>query len=345
MKTGFMDILRILAAFCAVWVAVRFLLPLFLPFVLGLGLALAAEPLAGGLVRRGAPRGLAAGIGVTVTFFLLVIAVLFLGALALQQLRLLTGVLPDLEQAARSGLTLLQQWGLSLTDRLPQNVRPLVEENLTAAFSDGTAFVEQGVRFFLGLAGNLLTQVPDSALTVGTGIISAYLFSAKLPSLRSWVRHKLSRERLAKLVAGAKKLRLAVAGWLTAQCKLMGVTFALLLAGFLLLRIAHGPLWAAVVALVDALPVLGTGTVLIPWAVVSFLQGNVPRAIGLGGLYLTVSVTRSMLEPRLLGHHLGLDPLVTLMAVYVGFQLWGFPGMLLAPMMAVALAQLNPGKS
>lgn len=344
MKTSFMDILRVLAAFCAVWVAARFLLPLFLPFVLGLGLALAAEPVVGSLCRRGAPRALGAGIGVTVTFFLIAIAVLLLGALVLRQLRLLALVLPDLERAARSGLTLLQQWGLSLADRLPQSIRPLVEENLTAAFSDGTALVERGARFLLGLAGSLLAQVPDSALTLGTGIISAYLFSGKLPGLRAWLREKMSRERMAKLVAGAGKLRQAVAGWLTAQCKLMGVTFLVLLAGFLLLRVAHGPLWAVVVALVDALPVLGTGTVLIPWAAVSFLQGNVPRAIGLAGIYLTVSLTRSMLEPRLLGHHLGLDPLVTLMAVYVGFQIWGFPGMLLAPMLAVAFARLTPGK-
>lgn len=345
MKLSFMDVLRMLAAFCAVWVAVRFLLPLLLPFVLGLGLALAAEPVVGFLARRGAPRGLGAGIGVTVTFALLAIALLFLGALVLRQLGLLAGVLPDLEQAAQSGLTLLRQWGLSLADRLPQSIRPLVEENLAAVFSDGTALVEQGVRFLLGLAGSLLTQVPDSALTLGTGIISAYLFSAKLPKLRCWFQKKLSRERLAKLAAGARRLRLAVAGWLTAQCKLMGVTFVLLLAGLLLLRVRYAPLWAVVVALVDALPVLGTGTVLIPWAVVSLLQGSPARAIGLGGLYLTVSLTRSMLEPKLLGHHLGLDPLVTLMAIYVGFQLWGFPGMLLAPMIAVAFAQLTPGKT
>lgn len=345
MKNSFVDALRILAAFAAAWVAVRFLLPLFLPFVLGLGLAMAAEPVAGFLCRRGAPRALGAGIGVTITFCLLTLAVLFLGALVLRELRLLAGVLPALGQAAQSGLTLLQQWGLSLAERLPQSIRPLVEENLTAAFSDGTALVEQGVRFLVGLAGSLLTQMPDRALTLGTGIISAYLISAKLPRIRTWMRQRLSGERLARLLAGGKRLKSAVGGWLTAQMKLMGVALALLMAGLTLLRVRYAPLWAAAITLVDALPVLGTGTVLIPWAVVCFLEGSVPRAIGLVGLYLTVTLTRSMLEPKLLGHHLGLDPLVTLMAIYAGFQLWGFPGMLLAPVLAVATAQLTPGKT
>lgn len=345
MKNSFVDALRILAAFAAAWVAVRFLLPLFLPFVLGLGLAMAAEPVAGFLCRRGAPRALGAGIGVTITFCLLTLAVLFLGALVLRELRLLAGVLPALGQAAQSGLTLLQQWGLSLAERLPQSIRPLVEENLTAAFFDGTALVEQGVRFLVGLAGSLLTQMPDRALTLGTGIISAYLISAKLPRIRAWLRQRLSGERLARLLAGGKRLKSAVGGWLTAQMKLMGVALALLMAGLTLLRVRYAPLWAAAITLVDALPVLGTGTVLIPWAVVCFLEGSVPRAIGLVGLYLTVTLTRSMLEPKLLGHHLGLDPLVTLMAIYAGFQLWGFPGMLLAPVLAVATAQLTPGKT
>ena len=345
MKISFVDTLRTLAVFVAVWVVVRFLLPLFSPFVLGLGMALAAEPVAGFLCRRGAPRALGAGIGVTITFCLLTLAVLFLGALLLRELKLLAGVLPDLERATRSGLTLLQQWGLSLADRLPRSVQPLVEENLTAAFSDGTALVEQGVRFLVGLAGSLLTQVPDRALTLGTGIISAYLISAKLPRLRAWLGEKLSRERLAGLLTGAKRLKTAVGGWLTAQLKLMGVTLAVLMAGLTLLRVRYAPLWAVGIALVDVLPVLGTGTVLIPWAVVCFLEGSVPRAIGLTGLYVTVTLTRSMLEPRLLGRHMGLDPLVTLMAIYAGFQLWGFPGMVLAPVLAVAAAQLTPGKN
>ena len=65
------------------------------------------------------------------------------------------------------------------------------------------------------------------------------------------------------------------------------------------------PVWAALVALVDALPILGTGTVLVPWSVVCFLQGDTPRALGILGIYITAAVTRSMLEPKLLGKHLG----------------------------------------
>lgn len=342
MKNGFSYAISVLGVFLGVWLGVRFLLPLFFPFLLGLLLALAAEPMVGFLHRKGAPRGLSAGIGVTTAFCFLAILLLLLGAFLVREIRMVAGVLPNLEEAAQSGLTLLQSWLLSLAAQTPESIQPLLEENVSSFFSDGTALLDQGVRFVLGLAGSILSQVPDSALTLGTAVISAFLFSAKLPKIRQWVDRRLPKERLRRLLSGAKNLRHAIGGWLAAQVKLMAVTFSLLAAGFLLLRVSYAPLWAVVVALVDALPVLGTGSVLVPWAVVCFLQGDGARAIGLLGLYLTITLTRSMLEPKLLGRQLGLDPLVTLMALYVGYKLWGFGGMILAPMLAVLAMQLAP---
>ena len=136
----------------------------------------------------------------------------------------------------------------------------------------------------------------------------------------------------------------AVWGWLLAQCKLMGVTFVILLLGFVLLRIPYAVFWALGVSLVDAFPVLGTGTVLLPWSLVCLLQGDSPRAIGILGIYVAASLIRSALEPKLVGRHLGLDPLITLMALYAGYKLWGIGGMILAPMLAVTATQIVPDR-
>ena len=115
------------------------------------------------------------------------------------------------------------------------------------------------------------------------------------------------------------------------------ITFLVALTGMLLLRIPHGPLWAGVVALVGAFPVLGAGTVLLPWSLICLLQGETARGIGLLGIYAAAALTRSILEPRLVGRQLGLDPLVTLFALYAGYKLAGLAGMLLAPMAAVTI--------
>ena len=90
-------------------------------------------------------------------------------------------------------------------------------------------------------------------------------------------------------------------------------------------------------ALVDAIPILGTGTVLLPWALVSLLQHQHLRSVGLLLTYAAAFLTRTILEPRLVGRHLGLDPLVTLIFLYLGYRFWGILGMLLAPMLAAAL--------
>ena len=112
--------------------------------------------------------------------------------------------------------------------------------------------------------------------------------------------------------------------------------------GFLLLRVQYAPLWAMVVSLVDALPILGTGTILVPWSLVCLVQHDTARALGLLGLYAATAVTRSTLEPKLLGRQLGLDPLVTLISLYVGFRLWGIVGMMLGPLLVITVISSFP---
>ena len=123
------------------------------------------------------------------------------------------------------------------------------------------------------------------------------------------------------------------------------VTFAIVLGGFLLLGVRQKLLMALVTALVDAVPLLGTGTILLPWTLVSLLSGEPVRAVGLLGIYVTALITRSALEPRLLGRQLGLDPLAALAALYIGYRIWGFGGMILAPILTVTAKELCRGNS
>ena len=268
--------------------------------------------------------------------------VLLLAAFMLREVRLLAGTLPDLEAAALSGIGRLQSWALSLADHTSPGVRNLLRDNVTVLFSDGTAMLSRATPFVLSFAGNLLTHVPDSALTLGTGLISAYLISAKLPRIKRWILRRIPKDRLKTVLAALKRMKTALGGWLLAQAKLMGLTLLILLLGFWLLRIPHAPLWALGVGLVDAFPVLGTGTVLLPWSLLCFLQRDTARAIGLLGIYATVTLSRSILEPKLVGRHLGLDPLAALMALYIGYKLWGIGGMILSPLLAVTALQLVP---
>ena len=342
MSPRFRKFLTILLAISVIYICVQYLLPLFLPFLLGAALALAAEPMVrffSGKLRM--PRALSAGIGVTMAFLFLALAVMMLLAFALRELRTLAGILPDLEQTVLSGMDALSGWMLRMAQRAPDGLRSLLIRNVTEVFSGGAALLDRVMNWILSLATGILTRIPNSALLLATAIISSFMISAKLPRLKESCRSRFPREKLRPVLETLHHLKTTVIGWLKAQLKLCGVTGLLCTAGLLLLRIPHAPLWALLIALIDALPILGVGAALIPWSLTAFLQGDRFLAFCLLGLYALCAISRSVLEPRLLGRQLGLDPLVTLIALYCGYRLWGIGGMILSPMLAVTITQLT----
>ena len=343
MRSGTGRTLTLIGIFLAVWLAGRLILPLVFPFLLGAALAAGAEPAVSWLHRRaGIPRPLGSFIGVTGIFCLLALGAALVCALLLRELGLLAAVVPDLGSTVKNAATTAENWLMRIADRVPAGVQPLVREGIRSTLTDGTALVDRGLGYLLDLAGTLLGHIPDSALTLGTAILSGFMISAKYHRLRGWFLRKLPRKQLRPVIETFRRVRRTVVRWLAAQLKLSGVTFSILLAAFLLLRIRYAPLAALAVAMVDAFPVLGTGTVLLPWSLLSLFQGSPARAAGLAGVYVILCVTRSVLEPKLLGKHLGLDPLVTLMALYAGYRLWGIGGMIVSPILAVTAIQLLP---
>ena len=332
----------ILAVTLGFYLIIQYLLPLLLPFLLGGALALAAEPMVRFFCQRlHLPRTAAAILGVAMSFALLGLTLLVLCGLLFRQLQALTGILPDMEQTIRSGMGTLSGWALELAERTPAMVREPLIKNVQNFFSNGSALLERATGYGIQLASGILSQLPNGALAFGTGLISSFMISAKLPQIREGIARRLPGEKIKPWLDSLKSLKSALFGWLKAQVKLSGVTFGILCISFLLLGIPLWPLWAFLVALVDAFPILGTGTALVPWSLMAFVQGNTLRAFGLLGAYAVVTVTRTILEPRLVGRQLGLDPLVTLVCFYAGFRLWGILGMILAPMVAVTVVQLT----
>ena len=286
------------------------------------------------------PRPVSAGISVTTAFCFLGFVLVLIGALVLRELQMLAGLLPGLEDTARGGISALSQWLLGLVARLPAGFRDILTEQVNELLSGSSALLDRSMSFLLNLAGGVLSHVPDSALVLGTGIISSYMIAAKLPQIKQWFSRRLNTERLRPWIHTFAGMKNAVLGWLKAQLKLSGITWIILTMGLILLRIPYAPIWAGFIALLDAFPILGTGTALLPWSLICVLQQDGGRAIGLLGIYVTVTLSRSVLEPKLVGKHLGLDPLATLISLYAGYKLWGLGGMILSPVLAVAAVQL-----
>ena len=127
------------------------------------------------------------------------------------------------------------------------------------------------------------------------------------------------------------QLREIFCKYLRAYLLLLGVTLVCLFLGFLILGIDYALLLAFLIALADLLPVIGVGTVMIPWGLILLLQRSFYHGFGILLLYLAVALMRQVMEPRLVGKSLGIHPLLSLLATYVGFRLFHVLGMLLAP--------------
>lgn len=332
------NLLGLAALLLGLWAAIEYLLPLALPFILGALLAVGAEP----LVRLSGkhlklPRPLAAGVGVTLTLLLFMALISLLGAFALRELMALARDMPDIRQTAINGTDRLEGFLVELSHKTPKSIQPALTSTVEAAFDDTSALMEKLSHRATDAVTGTLSRVPRLVLTVATGILAGFMISGRLPKLKAAIRSRIPQSWRDRYIPALQNMRSALLGWLKAQLKLAAITWAIVGTGFFLLKIPYGILWAALIALVDAVPVLGTGTVLVPWAVIEFLQGDMTRGIGLLVLYGLALVTRTVLEPRLVGKHLGLDPLWTLAAFYMGFMLWGVGGMLFAPVLATAV--------
>ena len=323
------------------WIFMGFLLPIGLPFLLGLALARAAEPASGLLESRfHLPRGGAVALSVSAVC-LLTATVLFLllGVLA-RQVQRLADFLPQLESALQQGTQLLQAWLQGLAQRLPGTLGELAAGWTDDLFSSGDTMMQQTILQIPKLATGLLSSLSKGMLGLVTGIISAYMIAGRLPALRTWWQNHQPARWQERWLPAVRQLKKALGGWLWAELQLAGVAFVFLALGFLVLRIKNPLFWAGLVSLVDALPIFGVGTVLLPWSVVCFLQGDSARGIGLMTVYGVVWLTRSVLEPKLIGKGMGLDPLATLVAIYAGWKLWGLAGLLLAPILALTATQI-----
>ena len=341
--SGNVLVMRALAALCsgvALLSAASFLLPVLLPFLIGLLAALLAQrPIALCTNRLHAPRTLAAFFCTLLLFALLGSALFFLGRVLFGELSGFLREIPSLLSSISVPLASIKLRLYALAGRLPDGLGTGLRASLDQFFQSSGAFGARAYEWLFHQASSFLSHLPGVVLFAVAAIVSSFMLAAQLPQLRRSFAAHLPQLARGKLASALGHIRAAL-GWLLAQLKLMGVTFLILTAGFLLLRTEYPLLFALLTTLIDALPVFGTGTVLIPWALLEFLHGNTACGVGFLILYAVAALTRQTLEPRLVGQQIGLAPIFTLLALYAGYKTIGVPGMILFPICAVLFRQL-----
>ena len=334
MKNPLNILLYILGGAIGLWLTAKVLLPIGLPFLIGWGLARLSRP----LHPKRLPRVVSALFGVTVLFALLSLLLWLAGYFLFCKAEQLSHSLPNFLESLGGPVRELQAKLLRLAARLPASVAPAAVEWVEKLFEGSSVLLSSLSKWVLDWAGNLLAFVPNLLMFLLTALLSSYLFAIEDAKITALLHHHLPEQWRTKVQALWGRLKSSLKGYCKAQLYLSGVSLLLCFAGLLIL--GKSPLLSVPIAFIDALPVFGAGAVLIPWGILLLLQGIPFGGWGLLVLYALISVTRTILEPRFLGRQIGLHPLLTLLALYAGFRLFGFWGMLLLPVGVMLLKQL-----
>lgn len=329
------------AAVGGVWLAARCILPWTAPFLLAFSAAALLERPVRALISRGWPRAAASGV---LTLSLLGALGYTAAALTLKCVEAATALAreaPALMESAGRSLRALETRAVLYAQSAPEGVSDYLSsalDSVTAAFYSLPGRVSAWALDFIARAAQ---ATPDILLFIVTAGIGSYFISASFPRVTAFLAMQLPDGFHRRCEGVGQNLRASFGGFFRAQLIMTVMTFFELLTAFLVLKIERAPALAAVTAAIDALPVFGTGAVLVPWAVYCALSGAYRRALGLIISWCAVSLIRSCAQAKLLGDQIGLDPLASLLAIYVGWKICGVWGMLLFPLLLVTLRQLN----
>lgn len=328
----------------AVWLAARFgrpLLSLFAPFLLALIAAAALNPLVKKLQRL---------LGWNRQVLTLLLLFLIFG--------LLGGGLALLVYAAAGQLvSLVQNWGglLDSLQTVMDQLEALFARLLTLAPPQVNEIVENaGDSLFqwlseaapaalgnLGLeAGERAMGLPAFLVALVIFIMATFLLTADYPYLRSrYVQHL--DEGLLRFLGQLRTTALgAFGGYVKAEFLLSVGVFFILLAGFFLIRQPYGLLLSLGLAVMDFIPIIGAGTVMVPWAFVALFTGDFTAAVELMAIWGVIALFRRVMEPKFVGDQTGLSPILSLVSIYVGMKLAGVLGMVFGPVVLLVVLNL-----
>ncbi|QDP40841.1 sporulation integral membrane protein YtvI [Radiobacillus deserti] len=314
------------------------------PFIIAILLAYLINPIVNKFVTYfRLPRGLAvflsiAGILALITTILSVLVVELVNGTAY-----LAANLPDhfkvmvefFEKWFMENIMPIYEKVASIYQNLEPGQQQAIVEQVKHA---GENFASNGAAALQNLLENIpvfLGKLPNYITVLIFSLMGTFFISKDWPTYQKVLKSKTPvniRDSGVKVTDGLKK---AFTGYVKAQLTLISITASIVLIGLLILRVEFAITIAFLTGVVDLLPYVGTGIIFIPWIIYMFFSGNMYLTIGLSLLFLTIIVQRQLMEPKILSNSIGVNPLVTLVALFVGFQIWGFSGLIIGPTLAV----------
>lgn len=326
----------------AVWLLFKYALPWLMPFIIAFAISRLIEPLVRLLTTRlKFKRAIASALCTVLVFLALIALTAAIIWRIIYELTALTRDLPALLTDISSFISAMRDRINVYITNAPFEMQDYFQNALDAFTNTGTDLLGAATGWLLSLITSAASFSPRIAIFIFTCAVSTYFISSGYRDVSAFImrqlpenQHKAVREFRIGLVKVFGK-------WFKAEAMLSGAAFIQLLIAFLILRIPFAIVLALIIAIIDLIPLIGVGSILVPWATISLIAGNFARAITLVITFGVIAIVRNILEPKLVGSQIGLPPITTLLAMYIGFSTIGVFGLALFPIGLVVLKQLN----
>lgn len=330
-----------LAGFCFF----LFLLPrciwFFMPFIVGWLISLIAAPVVRFFEEKFKVKRKAVSAAVIVAVLAVVVALVYL--LCAKLVREGIHFVRELPNIWNSILAVFDKAGENLQvvyDRMPADTKAAFD-SFRLAFGDYVGgLVKKSKLPSFETVGNVVRQIPNIFLNVVICLLSAYFFVADKGYVASRMERYAPKALRRRLALVRRSFRRAVGGYFKAQLKIECWIYLLLSVGLFILDVDFAFLVALGIAFLDFFPVFGTGTVMLPWALVALLSENYRMMFGLLAIWLVCQLVRQVIQPKIVGDSMGLDAIPTLFLLYIGYRLAGALGLILAVPIGIILLNL-----
>ena len=329
-----------------IFIGGKYFLPVLLPFILAYGIAYLLNKMICRIAGESHRKRVALSILLTIAFYMIGGSLL-----ALIGLEVFSGIkqlipffpavcdhfiFPILEDSFAWIENLFQSADLAALEFLENNA-----EGILQALNDGVISITNGI---LSTATSLISFVPSAFMKMVITIIATVFLTIDYETIRSFLLRFIPQKQQGLLKEAKDYLGGTLLKCIASYAVIFLITFLELWIGLTFIKIPYSMMIALIIAFLDILPILGTGSVLIPWGIIAAINGDLAMAASVILLYIVITITRNVIEPKLVGKQVGLHPMLALAAMLIGLKFFGLLGMLGLPILLSFLKRLYDKK-
>ena len=314
----------------------------YIPFLIAFIISLLIEPLIRNVMKLTNLTRKVSAIITLIIVFGIIIGLLVWGAISAvtEASNIMNNLNNNMESISNKVSNMVDSFKLD-NIKIPEQIIELSNDTFNSLIDAGKNILQGALSKIV----DIVTHIPKIMIYIGITILATYFVCTDKMYILDQMEHHLPRNLVTKVGYKLRKVITSLGDYLKAESILVLISFSIILVGLLIfyfigMNVKYPIIMALTIGFVDALPILGSGTVIIPWAVISASNGDIKLAIGLIILYVVIIVVRQLIEPKIVSNHIGIHPIFTLIAMYTGFKLIGILGMFIGPIILIILKNI-----